>query len=176
MTTRYSGSGRVGQTGAQGTAWLSETSLVCGVGGGLEGSLRLAVTMGTLAGSETEGASYDASGVSIVAPVNVGKTGGGSMTVAGAGFGTRRCAIVDFLSVRQYCFSTFVIKEREFVFGSCCGAVSGAWREVVVILCAECLDMESAPRESLDCLGVCMVPCICRMVVLGRRAVLSGRG
>ena len=96
MRTRYSGSGRVGQTGTQGTAWMSETSLVCGVVGGLEGSLRVAVTMGTLAGSESEGASYDASGASIVAPVNVGKTGGGSMTVAGASFGTRRCAIVDF--------------------------------------------------------------------------------
>ena len=96
MRTRYSGRGRVGQTGTQGTGWLSETSLVCGVAGGLEGSLRVAVTMGTLAGSESEGASYDASGVSIVGAVNVGKTGGGSVTVSGAGFGTRRCVIVIF--------------------------------------------------------------------------------
>ena len=60
------------------------------MGGGLEGSLRLAVTVGPLAGSETEVASYDASGVSIVGAANVGKTGGGSLTVSGAGFGTRR--------------------------------------------------------------------------------------
>ena len=104
MRTRYSGSGRVGQTGTQGTGWLSETSLVCGVAGGLEGSLRVAVTMGTLAGSESEGASYDASGVSIVGAVNIGKTGGGSVTVAGAGFGTRRCAIVDFERQAVLCF------------------------------------------------------------------------
>lgn len=80
----------MGQTGAQATSWSSETSLVCNVAGGLEGSLTLVVTMGARAGSETEGASYDTSGVSTVAPVNVGKTGGGSMTVSGAGFGTRR--------------------------------------------------------------------------------------
>ena len=64
--------------------------MVCNVAGGLEGSLTLVVTMGALSGSETEGASYDASGVSSVAAVNVGKTGGGSLTVSGAGFGTRR--------------------------------------------------------------------------------------
>ena len=81
---------RVGQTRTQATTWSSETSLVCNVAGGLEGSLTLVVTMGAASGSETEGASYDASGVSIVGPVNVGKTGGGSMTVSGAGFGTRR--------------------------------------------------------------------------------------
>ena len=81
---------RVGRTGTQATTWSSETSLVCNVAGGLEGSLTLVVTMVAVYGSETEGASYDASGVSIVAPVNVGKTGGGSMTVSGAGFGTRR--------------------------------------------------------------------------------------
>ena len=89
-TLRYSGSGRVGWTGLQATAWLSETSMVCSVAGGLEGSLAVVVTMGTMAGSETEGASYDGSRVSIVGGVNVGKTGGGSMTVSGAGFGTRR--------------------------------------------------------------------------------------
>ena len=81
---------RVGQTRTQATTWSSETSLVCNVAGGLEGSLTLVVTMGTVSGSETEGVSYDASGASIVGPVNVGKTGGGSMTVSGAGFGTRR--------------------------------------------------------------------------------------
>ena len=72
------------------TEWLSDTSAACRVAAGSDGSLVLAVTVGDRGGSETEAASYDGIGVSSAARVNGGSTGGGSMTVSGAGLGTRR--------------------------------------------------------------------------------------
>ena len=80
----------MGRTGAQSTEWASDTSLTCKVTAGVEGSVRLAVTSGELVGTETEGMSYDGSMVSSAGYANLGTTGGGSTTVSGGSFGTRR--------------------------------------------------------------------------------------
>ena len=87
---RYSGSGRVGGTGAAGTAWTSETSVACSVGAGWEGSLTVAMSGGGRAGSMTEGATYDVGTGTGGMVGNEGRTGGGIVSVRGAGFGTSR--------------------------------------------------------------------------------------
>ncbi len=81
----------MGRTGAQATEWVSDTSLICKVAAGVEGSMRLAVSSSLLVGTETEGMSYDGSMVSAAAGyANLGTMGGGSTTVSGGSFGTRR--------------------------------------------------------------------------------------
>ena len=87
---RYSASVRVGQTGVQATEWVSETSVMCKVASGVEGSVRLVVTCGDVAGTGTDAGSYDGSSVCVSRLVNEATTGGGSVTVSGASFGTRR--------------------------------------------------------------------------------------
>ena len=87
---RYSASVRVGQTGVQATEWASDSSAMCKVAAGVEGSVRVVVTSGEVSGTGTDAASYDGSGVSTLRAANEATTGGGSMTVSGAGFGTRR--------------------------------------------------------------------------------------
>ena len=90
MASRYSQAGRSGQTGAQATSWTSDTIVVCKAAAGLGQSLLVAMTAGALSGSMSTSASYDGSSVSSVALVNEGTTGGGSVTVVGADFGTSR--------------------------------------------------------------------------------------
>ena len=87
---RYSASVRVGQTGVQATEWASDTSVMCKVAAGVEGSVRVVVTSGEVPGTGTDAGSYDGSSVSTLRAANEGTTGGGSMTVGGASFGTRR--------------------------------------------------------------------------------------
>ncbi len=87
---RYCGVVRVGRSGAEGTEWVSETSMVCKVAAGVEGSLSVVATSGVVAGSMTSGMSYDGSGVSGSVVWNVRSSGGASTTVIGGGFGTRR--------------------------------------------------------------------------------------
>ena len=87
---RYSAVGRVGRSGAESTGWMSDTSMVCKVAGGVEGSLTFVATSGLVSGSWTTGISYDGSVVSSSVGVNVMSSGGVSMTVLGGGFGTRR--------------------------------------------------------------------------------------
>jgi len=87
---RYSGSVRVGRTAAAETEWTSDTSVVCKVVSGVEGSLAVVMSIGELAGSVSVGASYDVAGASSAMMMNKGTTGGGSMSVSGASFGTRR--------------------------------------------------------------------------------------
>ena len=87
---RYSGSVRVGGSGAQATEWTSDTSVGCKVSGGASGSLGVVVTAGELAGSETEAGSYERGVASSVWGANEGTTGSGSMTVTGTSLGTRR--------------------------------------------------------------------------------------
>ena len=88
---RYSGRGRTGRSGVQATEWVSDTSTVCKTSGGVDGSMVLAVTAGGRGGSLTESLSFDGSMTSSVAGTNEGRTGGGSLTVSGADFGTCRC-------------------------------------------------------------------------------------
>ena len=90
MRSRYSGGGRIGATGAAGTEWTSDTSVVCGMGAGWEGSLTVAMSGGGRAGSLTEGATYDVGTGTGVSVWNEGRTGGGRLSVRGAGFGTSR--------------------------------------------------------------------------------------
>ena len=91
--SRYSGVARVGLSGGQATGWVSDTGTMCKMSGGVGGSLVLALTTGGEAGSTSESVSYDWSMGSSVSGVNQGATGGGSMTVGGADFGTSRCAL-----------------------------------------------------------------------------------
>jgi len=77
-------------TSAEGTAWASDSLVVCNVAGGLEGSLVLAVTSGVGVGTETDGGSYDLSSVSTLSGLNSGKTGSVSLSLSGAGLGVRR--------------------------------------------------------------------------------------
>lgn len=87
---RYSGGLRVGQSEVVETEWLSDTSVVCKVGAGMEGSLAVVMSVGEVAGSMSAGASYDVSVLCVVSARNKGTTGGASMSVSGAGLGTRR--------------------------------------------------------------------------------------
>ena len=87
---RYSGAGRVGRSGAEVSEWMSDTSMVCKVAAGVEGSVSVVATSGLASGSYTSGASYDASGLSTSLGVNVRSSGGLSTTLSGSSFGTRR--------------------------------------------------------------------------------------
>ena len=78
-------------TSTEATAWTSDSNVVCQVGGGLEGSMVLVFTGGLRLGTETYAGSYDRSTTSTSALTNVGTTGGGSLSLSGSGFGTRRC-------------------------------------------------------------------------------------
>ena len=87
---RYSGRVRVGATGAVGTVWTSDTAVVCVVGAGGDGSMAVAVSGGGRVGSLTEGTTYDVGAVSGMGVGNEGRTGGGSLSLVGADFGTSR--------------------------------------------------------------------------------------
>ena len=88
--SRYSGQGRAGLSGAQATGWVSDTSTVCKLSGGVGGSMGVAVTGGGRAGSLSLIVSYDGPMGSSVAGMNQGAAGGSSVTVSGADFGTSR--------------------------------------------------------------------------------------
>ena len=87
----YSSQTRVGGTGCEATAWVSETVVVCAAYFGGLGTVRVSVTAGQRAGSLTEMASFDGPGVSSVLVgllANRGSTGSTSVTLSGIGFGT----------------------------------------------------------------------------------------
>ena len=88
--SRYSGRVRVGKTGAVGTEWVSDTTVVCKVAGGTEGSLMMVMSVGERGGSSTESSSYDVGTGSSWRAGNVATTGGASVSVMGAGFGSVR--------------------------------------------------------------------------------------
>ena len=90
MWCRYSGAGRVGYTGAEGTEWVSESSVVCKTGAGGFGSVVVVVTTGQDVGSLSVAVSYDGSMISSVRAVNEGGSGGGGVSVSGADLGTGR--------------------------------------------------------------------------------------
>ena len=88
--SRYSGRVRVGTTGAVGTEWVSDTTLVCKVAGGTEGSVMAVMSVGERGGSLTEASSYDVGTGWSWRAGNVATTGGASVSVMGAGFGSVR--------------------------------------------------------------------------------------
>ena len=87
---RYSGQGRAGQSGVQATVWVSDTSVVCTMRSGVDGSMAVALTAGGSAGSMTETLSHDGGAVSSLAGTNHGAAAGGGLSVTGADFGTIR--------------------------------------------------------------------------------------
>ena len=80
----------MGRSGAVGTAWVSDTTVVCKVAGGTEGSLMVVMSVGERSGSLTEASSYDVGTGSSWRAGNVATTGGASVSVMGAGFGSVR--------------------------------------------------------------------------------------
>ena len=82
--------GRVGRSVAEGSDWVSDTSMVCKVAAGVEGSLTVVATSGLVSGSLTFGRSYDGVVLSGSLAANVRSSGGLSTTVVGRGFGTVR--------------------------------------------------------------------------------------
>ena len=80
----------MGKTGAEGTEWVSDTTLVCKVAGGAEGSLMVVMSVGERSGSTTEGSSYDVGSVSSLSGGNEATTGGGRVSVMGGSFGSAR--------------------------------------------------------------------------------------
>jgi hypothetical protein len=54
-TVTYTGRGRGGNTGCETSEWVSETSVRCKVGQGVQGSRRSVVTAGARSGNVTQG-------------------------------------------------------------------------------------------------------------------------
>ena len=90
MGDRYSVGARVGESGAEGSVWVSETSVVCRAGSGGAGSVGAGVTVGERVGSMSEGVSYETGRSSTVGAGNVGTAGGDSVSLSGSGLGSRR--------------------------------------------------------------------------------------
>ena len=80
----------MGRSGAVGTEWVSDTTVVCKVAGGTEGSLMVVMSVGERSGSLTEASSYDVGMGSSWRVGNVATTGGASLSVMGASFGSVR--------------------------------------------------------------------------------------
>eukprot|EP00961_Rhodomonas_salina_P087157 1172183-Rhodomonas_salina.1 len=77
----------VGNTGCEGTRWVSESSLTCKGGSGAAGSLTTYVTAGLRSSTLTGGGSYDVGSGSGTGLGNQGSTGQGSVTVRGSSVG-----------------------------------------------------------------------------------------
>ena len=80
----------MGVSGCEGTAWVSESSMVCKVGSGTGASLVIVVTGSVCVGSMSGARSYDVGGMTGVLLGNGGRSGGDSVSVFGGGFGARR--------------------------------------------------------------------------------------
>ena len=80
----------MGRSGAVGTEWVSDTTVVCKVAGGTEGSLMVVMSVGERSGSLTEASSYDVGTGSSWRVGNVATTGGASLSVMGGSFGSVR--------------------------------------------------------------------------------------
>ena len=87
---RLTAEGRTGHTGCEGTSWESETSVRCSVGHGSGLSRRLAMTVGSQAGSTSQAWSADGSGLSLLRRSNGPGTGAASVTVHGSSMGIVR--------------------------------------------------------------------------------------
>ena len=79
----YTGIGRTGETGCEGTEWESETSVRCMVGHGARGTRRVAMTAGERAGSMSEAYSVDLGSISTLHRNNGARTRSASVTVHG---------------------------------------------------------------------------------------------
>ena len=81
---------RVGKTGAVGTEWVSDTTVVCKVAGGTEGSVMVVMSVRERSGSLTEASSYDGGMGASWRVGTVATTGGASLRVMGGSFGSVR--------------------------------------------------------------------------------------
>jgi hypothetical protein len=78
---------RVGRTGSESTAWLSDTVVCIKLAGAAGGTRLVAATAATHAGSLTGGVSIQLPSLSSAKMSNMAATGSGSVTVSGAGLG-----------------------------------------------------------------------------------------
>ena len=78
---------RVGVTGCESSAWVSETSLECKSAVGTGGSVRVILTLGGVTGTCSDTISYDGVVVSAASVRNLMSTEHRSVTVEGAGLG-----------------------------------------------------------------------------------------
>ena len=86
MGLRRSVRTRVGRTSSEATVWMSTSSMMAKVARGRAGSLRVAMTAGMIAVSETNSMSYDGVGVSGLERGNLAR--GGALVVVGGGIGS----------------------------------------------------------------------------------------
>ena len=91
----YTSMVRSGATGCEGTEWESETSVRCLVGRGARATRRVVMTAGDVAGTGSDAMSWDAYGSvsAITGVLNRASTGSSSLTVHGAGLGSRRYSL-----------------------------------------------------------------------------------
>ena len=82
---------KVGQSACSSTVWMTETALVCSVGGGAGGTGQVVITAVVQSGTMSEAVSYDAGDVSRVVGYNMGSSRlqGASVTLLAASFGSR---------------------------------------------------------------------------------------
>ena len=86
--TGYTGRGRGGRTGCEGTEWVSASAVRCRASGSTGGSRRAMLTVGRRAGSLTQAWSVDVAGFSAVGNFgNVAVVNPSSVTVSGVGWG-----------------------------------------------------------------------------------------
>ena len=109
---RYCVRGRLGETGAQATEWVSDSSVVCKMAAGAFSSMAVAATAGDDVGSISGAMSYSLSVVSAVTRSNEGTSGGESVTLVGAALGTSRF-VRNVIFSRQCLSSRFSCKFRN---------------------------------------------------------------
>eukprot|EP00961_Rhodomonas_salina_P115347 1552533-Rhodomonas_salina.1 len=79
--------GRYGGTASDSSAWISDTSVLCGVVGSVSRSLSVLVTAGGQAGSLSDALSFSELSMSSATPANMVGRGGTVVTSLGAGLG-----------------------------------------------------------------------------------------
>ena len=95
----------------QATAWVSDTSAVCKMSGGVDGSMVVAMSAGGLAVSCTQSMSFDLIYASSMYGVNGGSTGGWSLTLNGAAFWISRSLNLFYFSCFCFCSHFFVWRD-----------------------------------------------------------------
>eukprot|EP00961_Rhodomonas_salina_P016388 220424-Rhodomonas_salina.1 len=85
----YSAIGRLGNSACEGSAWASETSVVCLAANGVHRTLGLIFSVAIRVSSVSEGVSYDGAGISAVSVSNRGGTRCSPMMLMGSGLGAR---------------------------------------------------------------------------------------
>ena len=88
--------GRAGETGADGTEWVSESTVVCRMGGGKLGSLGVGLTVVAQVNSLTSTLSYVEGAATSWSVGNIASTGGASISLLGSNLGVGRYGFGTF--------------------------------------------------------------------------------